>query len=78
MPHNVWSLPLHISVANENTTQINRDIESRFFYDQKWLTNSQNNNTIYLTSLRNKQRDIYEDMALGDAFLCEYYSQVGK
>lgn len=77
-------MPLHASVANENTTfhqEINggfTETDSRYLYRHNTLTTSQRNNALYSTSLRYEQRDIYEDMALGDEFLGEYYSQVLK
>lgn len=39
-------------------------------------TANQRNSALYSTSLTDEKQDIYQDMAIGDAFLNEYFSQV--
>jgi len=53
------------------------EADSRFGYRQNTLSKAkQRNSVLYSASFVHEKQDIYQDMAVGDEFLNEYYSQV--
>lgn len=77
-------MPFQASVTNESRTfnqEINKgftETDSKRVWSRRntFSTANQCNSALYSTSLKFEKQDIYEDMAVGDAFLNEYFSQV--
>uniref|UniRef100_A0A8C1X0J5 Si:ch73-74h11.1 n=1 Tax=Cyprinus carpio TaxID=7962 RepID=A0A8C1X0J5_CYPCA len=81
--NNVSSMPFQASVTKESRT-FNQEIikgftetDSKRFWSRgnTFSTANQRNSALYSTSLTDEKQDIYQDMAIGDAFLNEYFSQ---
>uniref|UniRef100_A0A673NI35 Si:ch73-74h11.1 n=1 Tax=Sinocyclocheilus rhinocerous TaxID=307959 RepID=A0A673NI35_9TELE len=80
---NVSSVPFQASVTHDSRTfsqEINdgfTETDSKRFRDRRntLSTANQHSSALYSTSLTFEEQDIYEDMAVGDAFLSEYFSQ---
>lgn len=77
------TMQFQTNVANDTRT-LNQDIndgltesDGRFCYRQNTIsTANHRNSALYSASFIQEKQDIYEDMALGDDFLNEYFSQV--
>uniref|UniRef100_A0A671PA71 Si:ch73-74h11.1 n=1 Tax=Sinocyclocheilus anshuiensis TaxID=1608454 RepID=A0A671PA71_9TELE len=80
---NVSSVPFQGSVTHDSRTfsqEINdgfTETDSKGFRDRRntLSTANQRSSALYSTSLTFEEQDIYEDMAVRDAFLSEYFSQ---
>lgn len=76
-------MPFRASVASDSkmfNQEINdgfTETDGRFSYRKNTLlTANQCNSALYSATLVHEKQDIYGDMALGDEFLNEYFSQV--
>lgn len=77
-------MPFQASVTNETRTfnqEINKgftETDSKRFLSRQNTSSTANhrNSALYSTSPTYEKQDIYQDMAVGDAFLNEYFSQV--
>lgn len=75
-------MPIQASVANESrmfnqeTNNGLTETDGRFWYQQNTLLTANKHNSALYSTLVHEKQDIYEDMAVGDEFLNEYFSQV--